>query len=629
MNLNKASVIFPRENYYFSNAQIMKKLLALILTIFITSLSFAQLTVRNNTFIFVDGAGFTEAANVAPLFVTGALNLNEVDSKIYLRNEAQIIQGNTASTNSGVGQLSVQQTGTANTFAYNYWCSPVGNNSAAAGNEANKVDLIDESTGLITSNNALFTSGYDGSSTPSLTISNRWLYSYVTSDEYSEWIALDETSSVQPGLGFTMKGNPSASQLYDFRGKPNSGTITNSIAANQFTLVGNPYPSAIDALLFIHDTDNANVDNNLPTTTGALYYWEQQPTDHFTENYIGGYATYTISSGGAPSFVPAQFFAYDSSGNEIPLPPPGSTGSKEAGRYIPIGQGFMVEGSPTAPANSLVYTKNTHRVFHKESSGNSAFFRTSNTNVSSNNSSSESVQYDDNGLAILPEDFKRFRLNVLFNNNFKRQLLQNFHNTATDGFDYGLEAPSPSDSSTDAFWTQNDEDMLIQAHSFNIEKRIPVIIRAENQQSIAFSLFDIQNFDASQPIYIHDIENDIYVDLKEQNYSINLPAGDYTTRFEITFQNAETLNTEDITDEDFMVFQNTKNSELTILNPNGLDIKSVTLFDISGKIVINVKNLGSQNDYSFSTQSLSEGVYVANITVASNQSISKKVVIKN
>jgi hypothetical protein len=602
----------------------------LFLICIVSSLSAsAQLTVTNSSFIFVDGDGFIEGPDVAPLFVTGAINLNEADSKIYLRNEAQIIQGNTASTNSGVGQLSVQQTGTANTFAYNYWCSPVGSNTATSGNEVNRVDLIDESTGLTTSTNALFTSGYDGSSTPSLTISDRWLYSYVTSDDYSEWINLDETSPIQPGLGFTMKGNPSASQLYDFRGKPNSGAITNSIAANQFTLIGNPYPSAIDALLFIHDTDNANVDNNSPSTTGALYYWEQQPTDHFTENYIGGYASYTISSGGTPSFVPAQFFAYDSSGNEIPLPPPGSTGSKVAGRYIPIGQGFMVEGSPSTLANSLVYLKNSHRIFHKESSGDSSFFRTSNTNVASEDSSSEAIQYDDNGLAILPDDFKRFRLNVLFNNNFKRQLLQNFHNTATDGFDYGLEAPSSSDFTTDAFWTQNDEAMVIQAHSFDIEKRIPVIIRAENQQPIEFSIFDIQNFDTSQPIYIHDLENDIYVDLKEQNYSINLPAGDYTTRFEITFQNAETLDVADITDEDFMVFQNTKNSELTVLNPNGLDIKSVTLFDISGKIVINAKNLGAQNDYSFSTQSLSEGVYVANITVASNQSISKKVVIKN
>ena len=591
----------------------------------------AQLTVTNSSYIFVDGNGFTEGSNVAPIFVTDAVNLVGTNSNIYLRNEAQLIQSNAISANSGIGELSVQQTGTANTFSYNYWCSPVGNNSAAAGNEDARAALIDDSTGLISSNDAVFISGHDGVSSP-LQIPRRWLYSYVTSNEFSEWIDLDENSAIEPGLGFTMKGIEGGGQLYDFRGKANSGTITNNISADNFTLIGNPYPSAIDALLLIHDADNANIDTDgefSPVTTGALYYWEQQPTDHFTENYIGGYAAYTISSGGVPSFVPAQFFAYDSSGNEIPLPPPGSTGSKVAGRYIPIGQGFMVEGSPTTPANSLVYTKNTHRVFHKESSGNSAFFRTSNTNVSSNDSRSESVQYDDNGLAILPEDFKRFRLNVLFNNNFKRQLLQNFHNTATDNFDYGLEAPTSSDSATDAFWIQNDEAMAIQAHSFDIEKRIPVIIQTENQQAIDFSLFDIQNFDASQPIYVHDTENDIYVDLRVQNYSINLEAGNYTDRFEITFQATEALNTEEIADEDFVVFQNTKNAELTILNPNGLDIKSVTLFDVTGKVVIDAKNLGTQNDYRFSTQSLSEGVYIATVAVDSNQTTSKKVMIKN
>ncbi|MFT4612711.1 MAG: hypothetical protein ACI8QQ_001536 [Psychroserpens sp.] len=604
----------------------------LFLVFITTSLNVsAQLTVTNSSYIYVDGDGFTEGSDVAPIFVTDAVNLVGTNSNIYLRNEAQLIQGNAASANSGIGELSIQQTGTANTFAYNYWCSPVGNNSAATGNEDARATLIDDSTGLISSNDAVFISGHDGVSSP-LQIPRRWLYSYVASDEYSEWIDLDENSAIAPGLGFTMKGIEDGGQLYDFRGKANNGTITNSILADNFTLIGNPYPSAIDALLLIHDADNANIGTDgdfLPVTTGALYYWEQQPTDHFTENYIGGYAAYTISSGGAPSFVPAQFFAYDSSGNEIPLPPPGSTGSKVAGRYIPIGQGFMVEGSPTTPANSLVYTKNTHRVFHKESSGDSAFFRTSNTDVAREDSSSEAIEYDDNGLAILPDDFKRFRLNVLFNNNFKRQLLQNFHNTATDGFDYGLEAPISSDSATDAFWTQNDEAMVIQAHSFDIEKRIPVIIKAENQQNIDFSIFDIQNFEASQPIYVHDIENDIYVDLRAQNYSINLQAGNYTDRFEITFQESEALNIEEIADEDFIVFQNTKNAELTILNPNGLDIKSVTLFDVTGKLVIDAKNLGTQNDYRFSTKSLSEGVYVATVTVDNNQATSKKVMIKN
>ena len=31
------------------------------------------------------------------------------------------------------------------------------------------------------------------------------------------------------GYGFTMKGNPSAAQLYDFRGRPNDGTITTTL----------------------------------------------------------------------------------------------------------------------------------------------------------------------------------------------------------------------------------------------------------------------------------------------------------------------------------------------------------------------------------------------------------------
>ncbi|TXE19606.1 T9SS type A sorting domain-containing protein [Psychroserpens burtonensis] len=602
----------------------------------------AQLTVTNSSYIFVDGNGFTEAANVAPLFVTGAINLNEADSKIYLRNEAQIIQGNTASTNSGVGQLSVQQTGNTNQWAYNYWCSPVGNNSAAAGNESARVGLIDESIGLTDSNNANFTSGHNGTASP-LTISNRWLYAFVVSDEYSEWNGLDETTAIDPGLGFTMKGmgttlTPGASsQQYDFRGKPNSGTITNSVAAGQFTLVGNPYPSALDAADFLWDSQNTNIDEANPfeaSMTGALYYWEQSPNSnsHYIEDYVGGYATYTCtepdgSDNVNESFVPAPYLFYFADGTASS--PPGNNGGaiKAAKRYIPIGQGFMVEGAAGIQIESFIYVKNSHRDFYKESSSDSEFFRTSNENTNNNNS--DASQYDENGYFLVSSDYKRFRFAASFNGLYSREILANFHDTATNGFDYGMEGKSPSVLETDIHWTFENEDYVIQAHSFNIELKIPLVVKIKHQQPVTFGIFDIQNFDASQPIYVHDIENDIYVDLREQNYSINLPAGDYTTRFEITFQNAETLDIENITAKDFMVFQNTKNSELTVLNPNGLDIKSVTLFDITGKIVINAQNLGAQNDYSFSTQSLSEGVYVANITVASNQSISKKVVIKN
>lgn len=609
----------------------MKKLYALIITISISSLSFAQLTVQNDAYVFVTNE---------IIFVNDDVFLRDANSKVYLRNEAQLIQGTGTTGNSGVGELSIYQTGTANNFAYNYWCSPVGNNSTANGNESARVDLIDEATnivtaadptGLISSADATFTTNYDGTASP-LVISDRWLYTYETSNLYADWVILDSNSPIAPGLGFTMKGIGAGGQLYDFRGKANNGTITNNIAANEFTLIGNPYPSALDALLFIHDPLNTNLDvatapDYVPTTTGVLYYWEQSPTTHNTSDYIGGYGAYTISAAGVESFSFPTFYAYDDYGNSLPVPPgPGPT--KTARRYIPVGQGFMVEGAPSTPGGSSIYVTNSMRVFEKESSGNSYFFRTAEADTFE--IEDDAISYNEHGLNIVPDDFKRFRINVSFDYTYTRQLVHNFHDSATDGFDYGLEAPTSNDTpSTDASWILNDKPYVIQAHKFEIDKRIPLIVNLDEQQSIDFSIFDVQNFDASQPIYLHDIQNNIYINLKEQNYSINLQAGNHIDRFEITFEGGDTLNTPEVTDSDFDIFQNTKNAELTILNPNGIDIKTVSLFDVSGKRVLNANNLGNQNDYRFSTKSLSSGVYIASITVVNNQVISKKVVIKN
>ena len=73
---------------------------------------------------------------------------------------------------------------------------------------------------------------------------------YIASDQYSEWIHVQSATSINPGEGFTMKGTAGSgdAQRYDFRGKPNNGTISVSVENNQFTLTGNPYPSALDAL---------------------------------------------------------------------------------------------------------------------------------------------------------------------------------------------------------------------------------------------------------------------------------------------------------------------------------------------------------------------------------------------
>ena len=597
-----------------------------------SSVAFAQLTVTNNSYVFVDGDGFTAAPDVAPLFVTNEVNLTGTNSHIYLRNEAQLIQdfGAISSTNSGTGQLSVHQTGNVNQWSYNYWCSPVGNNSAASGNESARVNLIDDSTGIISSTDATFTAGFNGSSSP-LTISSRWLWTYQTSDQYLDWVFVGESGNISPGLGFTMKGNGlglTGSQVYDFRGKPNNGTITNDVANGLNTLVGNPYPSAMDSALFIHDTDNQ------ASITGTLLFWEQDGTvaSHTLQDYRGGYYSFTINAAGTLiTDTPAQFMTYDEQDMTFPLAIP-TNGTKFSGRYIPIGQGFMVEGITGTPGTpATVYARNSHRVFAKESDGNSYFFRNSNTET--NDIETTGVQYQDNGLTIVPNDFKRFRINVDFTveeAQYTRQLVLNFHESATAGFDYGLELIHSEPTPSDAYFSLDGKIYNGQAHQFEETLVIPLAIDIEQQQPLRFRIFDIQNFDDSQGIYIHDIENDTYVNLRNLDYELNIAPGNYSDRFEIVFTTEGTLGIDDFDVAFVKIQQNNRDHQLSVFNPNGLDIKTIEVFDVAGKRLIQTNVDAIEDEYIIPTLRLSDGVYVVNVSTKSNtKAKSQKVIVKN
>lgn len=586
------------------------------------SLSSAQLSVQNDAFVFV---------NDQVLFVTDDVNIDDANSKIYLRNESQLLQGNGVTGNSGIGELSVYQTGNVNQWSYNYWCSPVGNNSAAFGNENARVNLIDDATGLITSAPAAFTTAYNGSPTP-LTVSSRWLWTYQTSDQYLDWVFVGASGNIRPGLGFTMKGNGTGltgSQLYDFRGKPNNGTITNDVATGLNTLVGNPYPSAMDSAEFIHDPANQT------SITGTLLFWEQDGSvnSHVLQQYRGGYYSFTINAAGTViTDAPAQFFTYDENDNTFPLAIP-TYGAKFSGRYIPIGQGFMVEGiAGTQVAPATVFTRNSHRVFHKESDGNSFFFRSSSQN-NDNTNETTGIQYQDNGLSVVPEDFKRFRINVDFTINesqYTRQLVLNFHNSATAGFDYGLELIRSESSASDAYFLSDEKVFSGQAFPFEETLVIPLAIDIEQQQPLRFRIFDIQNFDDSQGIYLHDIENETYANLRDLDYELNIESGNYTDRFEIVFTTQGSLGVNDFDTTSLNIHQNNKLHQLSVLNPNGLDIKSIEIYDVAGKRILQSNFDAIEDEYTLSTLRLSDGVYVVNISSEANtKAKSQKIIVKN
>ena len=89
----------------------------------------------------------------------------------------------------------------------------------------------------------------------------------------------------------------------------------------------------------------------------------------------------------------------------------------------------------------------------------------------------------------------------------------------------------------------------------------------------------------------------------------NLTEGMYTDRFEIVFQN-QSLSIEEFSSDDFLIIQDNNSSQLTLLNPNQLQVKAVSLLDVSGKLIFNEMNLNTQDKYYFSTRNFSDGVYI-------------------
>lgn len=550
---------------------------------------FGQLSLSNNTYIF--------ATNTV-VFVEDNINIQDVNSVFYLRNESQLIQGSGVTGNSGMGDLSIHQTGNADPYTYNYWCSPVGLPSLTNGNDSFQVALIDDSTGLISSNDAIFMSDFNGIDSP-LSISNRWLYTFENSDQYSGWVFQGNTGNIGPGLGFSMKGTSgSLNQVYDFRGKPNSGTIQNSVSESLFTLIGNPYPSAVDALQFIHDPQN------VASITGVLYLWDQDfgPQSHVLVDYRGGYATYTISSDASVvTFVPATFDSYNGDGT-LNTSGSNSTNVKNFGRYIPIGQGFMVEG--VAASSGTVYMKNTFRAFEKENITNGSFFKYE-------NKSKQSSQFFQ-----VPNDYKRFRLNIDFNNLYTRQLVQTFHDTKTSNkFDVGYDIPYSYKVSNDAFWSSKNEskDYIAQALPLDTETtELPINFKLSNKQPVRIRLTDVQNFDTSEPIYLYDSLNETYLNLKEQDAEMVLDTNNYESRFSIVFSKQRTLNVQNFENSDFYVYHKSSTQSLNIVNYN-TSIKTVKLYDALGRSVFQFNNLNLKSLHALHTPTLPPGTYIVRI----------------
>ena len=111
-------------------------------------------------------------------------------------------------------------------------------------------------------------------------------------------------------------------------------------------------------------------------------------------------------------------------------------------------------------------------------------------------------------------------------------------------------------------------------------------------------------------------------------YEMELPAGTNNTRYEITFVNSA-LGVALVSTDGFDLIQNNASQTLTVSNPKSIDLKSVSLYDITGKLIFSKTKLGIKNNYQFSTSGISDAVYIVKILTANNEEFGKKVTVYN
>lgn len=600
----------------------MKIILRSLILFLVTSISYAQLYVGNNNYLFVKNE---------IIFVKNYIDIQN-NGTLYLRNEGQLIQGTIGfSNNKGLGKISVFQEGTSDNFDYNYWCSPVGNASSNIGNENFGISMFQLPTSSTTSNPAnIYLNNYNGSSTNGdLSIAAYWIWRFISSTNYSEWIQSGANNNIEPGQGFTMKGtagidntdvgeitlnNPGGAQRYDFRGKPNDGNITVSVGADKFTLTGNPYPSALHLNEFLLDPSNSDC-------TGIAYFWEQNRNinSHYLTSYEGGYGTYSPISTSPTEYgvyVPAIFNTYNDDGT-INTSASNTSGLNIERKYIPIGQGFMIKGIATGTPTTITL-KNSHRFFHKESDGYSQFERgIRNNNISSNLENNSSN-----------ENFELIRMNVIMNNQFTKPLALVLSPNASDDIDRGIDALSPVDDSNpyDVYFLINQNKYVIQGTSFDINKRIPLGIKANNTCTFKFDTIIITSVNDNQEIYIYDALDNSYHSIKNGHYEVSLAAGTHNNRFEITFTN-QLLSNYHSSKSEVTILNHNRSNVLEILNNNREEIKSIKMFDLSGKTIYHNQKIGAVYNFQIATNTLSKGMYLIEINMANNNKTTKKIII--
>ncbi len=496
------------------------------------------------------------------LKVTNGINNS---GEIRLVGSSQLVQTHSGSSlNTGAGNLFVDQTAsTSSVYHSGYWTSPVSDDGSVFTISNVLKDGSVPTAATPTAGEAAninFISNFDGNAAASpIEISTRWLAKLINASDWTRQIG--SGASLNIGEGWNMK---SVGATFTFKGRPNDGNYSIPISQDKFSLVGNPYPSALDSEAFIADNTSA--------INGTLYlYNSASDNTHVRNAYTGTYSTIVsgVTIGG--------------------------------GRYLPIGQAFFV--TRTAAGSGTIAFQNSQRAIIPITDTAPIVAKSA---TKKKRATSKFIKTD--------KDFPILRLGFEITTddsfNYHRQIAVAFRKGKTFGFENGYDGEmfdkKPSDLSLKVEGKENAY-VISTIQEFNENIEIPVVLELDKNREVTLKIDALENFDDAT-IYLNDKITGNKYNLIKNDATINLVQGVYSDRFFLSFK-YELL--EDSNYDFVKMYHSKKENSIIIRKSNPIEIAELRIFDINGREVFKEINNSKSNKIEFQLpREFSTGVYI-------------------
>lgn len=492
------------------------------------------------------------------LIVKGLLEIDDQASLIMIDNQGEI---------SVTGQFRVNKIArNLKAYDYVYWSSPV--------------------------KNAMLESVFDQSPQNSF-------HTFLTtnfSDDDSDGRDDDENAwqrefgAMNVARGYTVMA-PMNSQMTDykveFKGAPNTGIIRiplelqnqNFNSDNDWNLIGNPYPSSIDANSLIMHPDNKGM------MKGTVYFWSHNtpPENHHGQGIYSSndYAMYTIGTGG----IRAQ------------------SGGKTPTQYISSCQGFFIEAEQSGYLTFLNEMRRHQPTDH--------FFKTDKT---------KQVDHQD-----------KIWLNLYNDQGVFSQVLIGFIEGASEGIDPLFDGKRLSANASVSFYSQVEKVKLAIQGKPTFTGTESTVLGFDNLIDNATKLRIEIDFissslkDKAEGVYLFDKKTKQHHDLLQSHYEFTVSEkGNQTDRFILYFSNPDT-NLLSLGNPANEIHWYTQNNTLYIKSLNEDKIKDVQMFDLTGRRVRNIE-VNDYNTHLFWAGLATRAIYILRVNLQNKNTVTKRII---